>query len=274
MLGFAGRATFAGAVALAASQIAAGTPAVFDVVGDSVSMGVNPELTVDFGWVNMLFGEGGGDLPPPRDESIFDLWPSITAHNSAVSSSTAADWASSESPLLQAVLDHQPDLVVVMIGGNDFIRAQLDGEVTQDELDAVRADLETIIDQLQALPTSPEIIMADYYDLLDGLSENLPPFFAAFRCLSESVTRGNQVIAEVAAAKGCRFVSIYDDFFHRCYGREFGDTLALDPPYVRLPTLSFDIHPVTAGHDAIYREVFVALEAIGNGSPPSGLMLR
>jgi predicted amidohydrolase len=240
-------------ITLVTPCVANAQPTIFDIVGDSVSAGTNPELTVDHGWVDMLFGEGGGSLPPPKPETIFTLWPSIEVHNSAVSGSTAAQWAAPGSALLQTVLDHQPDLVVVMIGGNDF---------------------RAIVDQLQALPSQPDIILADYYDLFDGLSVNLPFPFTVYQGLSAGVIVGNQVIHDVGAEKGSPVVSIHDDFFHHCYGREFGDTEALDPPYVLLPIFNFNIHPVTAGHSAIYDEVFAELERVATGPSPSGLLLR
>jgi len=246
---------------------------VIDIIGDSVSQGVNPELSEDFGWVQLLLGEGGGMLPPPRTDTIFTLFPSAEVHNSAVSFATAADWASPETMMLQPVLDREPDLVVVFIGGNDFLQSILDGEFTADEQDAVRTHLTTIVDELQTLPATPEIILVDYYDLVDGLSENLPFPLDLFAGISDAVLTGNQIIHSVGSEKGCRVVSIYDDFLHHCYGREFGDTEALEPPYMLFPASEFDIHPVTAGHRAIADEVCEALNAIANPSP-SGFVLR
>jgi hypothetical protein len=103
---------------------------------------------------------------------------------------------------------------------------------------------------------------------------NLPFPFTVYQGLSAGVIVGNQVIHDVGAEKGSPVVSIYDDFFHHCYGREFGDTEALDPPYVLLPIFNFNIHPVTAGHSAIYDEVFAELERVATGPSPSGLLLR
>jgi len=46
---------------------------VFDIVGDSVSAGVNPDYYApykNYGWAHILFGEGGGSLPPPVADTI------------------------------------------------------------------------------------------------------------------------------------------------------------------------------------------------------------
>ncbi len=37
--------------------------AVFDIVGDSISVGVNPETNGDYGWADMLFGLAKDSIP-------------------------------------------------------------------------------------------------------------------------------------------------------------------------------------------------------------------
>jgi len=67
----------------------------FDVVGDSISANANPQHG-GFGWVKMMFGEGyndGGTNIPPKDNTIYTLWPSVSAANHAIGGSKASDWA-------------------------------------------------------------------------------------------------------------------------------------------------------------------------------------
>jgi len=235
---------------------------VFDIVGDSVSAGVNPDYYApykNYGWAHILFGEGGGSLPPPVADTITSLWPGIVKYNSAISGSKASGWAATPSAPMTTVLGHHPDLVVVMIGGNDLLAFGADGIVTQQEMEAYRQDLDTIITRLQANTPRPEVILVDYYDLADGYSANLSPYLATYRGLSQAVLQGNQVIHDVAGAKGARLVSIYDAFLHHAYGGELGDTGHLAPDYFRMPLSAFDIHPITAGHAAIHALVYQKL---------------
>ena len=92
---------------------------VFDVVGDSISFGTNPELGT-YGWVQMLFGQKFGTTVPAKTNTIFTLWAGITNWNSSVSGSTAAEWSMDKKHYLTTVKNHHPDLVVVYIGGNDL----------------------------------------------------------------------------------------------------------------------------------------------------------
>lgn len=46
---------------------------VFDVIGDSISAGVNPDTPGSSGWVQMLFGEFGSS-----PDTIDSIWPGIT----------------------------------------------------------------------------------------------------------------------------------------------------------------------------------------------------
>lgn len=223
---------------------------VVDVVGDSISAGVNPECE-GYGWVNMLFGESAGGNAA-KTNTIFTLWPGITAWNSAVTGSTASDWASDWAGCLTAVKNHHPDLVVVFIGGNDMMAClENDGVFSSAEQAAYRADLSAIVTRLQSNSPKPDIIMVNYYDLFDGYSANLSGDFAVYQNMSQAAILGNQIIKEVALSNRCyRVDGIYDSFMHHCYGLWMGDTGHLSPGYVQLP--GFDIHPVTAGHNNIY----------------------
>ncbi len=237
---------------------------VFDVVGDSISAGVNPETGGLNGWIQMLFGEGG------TTRTLDSLWPDIEKNNSAVSSSEASDWAGAGYAPMQQVLDHEPDLAVVFIGGNDMLAYCADGDVSPQEFAAYRANLTTILTKLRSLPSDPDIVLVNYYDLFDGYSEALPSLFSAFRPLSAAAVEGNRIIREVAEEMECHLVDgVYDAFLHHCYGESFGDTDHEQPDYVRLPLWSFDIHPNTAGHAEILRLVFQKLQALKADNTPT-----
>ncbi len=258
---------------MAFSSLWAKEYAVFDVVGDSVSAGVNPDYYVPYnryGWVHILFGQGGGSFPAPVAETINSLWPGIVQNNSAVIGSKASDWAASASAYMTTVLNHHPDLVVVMIGGNDFIAFGADGQITAAEIAAYRANLETILDRLQAATPRPEILVVGYYDLADGYSANLPALLASYRGLSPAAIQGNEVIRQVAEQKGAHWISIYDAFFHHAYGESLGDAAHQLPEYFRIPIASFDIHPITVGHRVIYSLVYQKLLELKNTRASAG----
>ena len=230
---------------------------VFDVVGDSISAGVNPACG-GYGWVNMLFGESGCGYPAPTN-TLTNLWPAITSHNSAVSGSKARDWAWAQPSYMQTVSNHHPDLVVVFIGGNDGLAYAADGIYSEVEREEYRTNLISIVQQLRNNDPIPEIVLVDYYDLFDGFSTNLPSPYEGYRVLSAATVGGNAIIEGIAESNGCFFADIYDSFFHHCYGSALGDTQHLSPDYVRTPLSSFDIHPVTAGHAAIHEQIYNAL---------------
>jgi len=236
----------------------------FDVVGDSVSAGSNPDfysIGCRYGWVQILFGEVGGEFPPPVDDTLDRIWPGIRCHNSSIPGSKASDWASTSTSLLDTVLQHRPDLVVVLIGGNDFLQCAGDGEVTPQEFDEYCVNLEKIVDRLQANTPRPDLILLDYYDLTDGFDDAIPPEMEIFCVLSPYTLRARNAIRELAAKKGAHFCSIYDAFLRHGYGPQLGDPAHQIPDYFRMdPPLDVDIHPVTEGHRAIYRLVYQKLQ--------------
>jgi len=232
---------------------------VFDVVGDSISAGVNPECG-GYGWVNMLFGESGCGLPATTN-ALTNLWPAITRHNSAAGGSKARDWAWAQTNLMQTVSNHHPDLVVVFIGGNDGLEYAQDGVYTEAEREEYRTNLISIVQQLRNNNPIPDIVLVNYYDLFDGFSTNLPSPYEGYRVLSPAVTGGNAMIEGIAESNGCFFADIHSPFMHHAYGEALGDTQHLSPAYVRMPLTpsTFDIHPVTAGHAAICEHIYRVL---------------
>src|SRR5690349_1839138 len=190
----------------------------FDVVGDSISEGVNPDLSpTNYGWVDMLFGYGGGALPPSKSSTIYTLWSGITVYNDAHSGSRAIDWAADTNSWLTTVRNHHPDLVVVYIGGNDFLFYGIDGMISTTEQDQYRNNLRSIVSTLQSNTSVPDIVLGNYYDLFDGFSPSVSTS-STYQAFSYSVVTLNQIIQQVALEKGCYQVPIYTDFFHHCYG--------------------------------------------------------
>lgn len=231
---------------------------VFDVVGDSISAGVNAGCGELYGWVDMLWGEAGCGQSAPTN-TIYTLWPTITVYNSAVGGSTAKDWAWQQPSYLQGVSNHHPDLVVVFIGGNDGLAYSADGVYTAEEKEEFRTNLISIVTQLRQNTPVPEILMVNYYDFFDGFSTGLPPAYAAYRAMSAAVVEGNRMIEGTAFSNGCFFTDVYNSCLHHGYGAELGDTQHLSPDYFRTPLSSFDVHPVTAGHDEIREQVWGTL---------------
>lgn len=231
---------------------------VCDVVGDSISAGVNPGCGELYGWVDMLGGEAGCGQPAPT-QTIYTLWPTVTVYNSAVSGSTAKDWAWQQPSYLAAVSNHHPDLVVVLIGGNDGLAYAADGVYTEAEKEEFRTNLITIVQKLRNNTPAPEIVMVNYYDFFDGLSTNLPPAYSAYRAFSAAVIEGSRRIEGTATSNGCFFTDIHGPMLHHGYGAELGDTQHLSPDFFRTPLSAFDIHPVTAGHEEIRRQVWLSL---------------
>lgn len=249
------------ALLLTASTAAAREYGTFDVVGDSISAGVNAGCGERYGWVDMLFGESGCGQPAPAD-TLTNLWPGITAYNSAISGSTAKDWAWQQPSYMNTVSNHHPDLVVVFIGGNDGLAYAADGAYTEAERNEFCSNLVVVVQKLRCFSPPPEIVLVDYYDLFDGLSASLPDPYGAYRVLSRAAAEGNTIISNTASSNACFFVEIYPSFMHHCYGEAVGDTNHLSPDYVRTPITSFDIHPNTAGHAKIHELVHAMLREL------------
>lgn len=240
---------------------------VFDVVGDSISAGVNPELA-GHGWVQMLFGESAGSYPA-KTNTIDTLWPGIAKHNSAVSGSTSADWAADWNGHLTAVKNRNPDLVVVLIGGNDFLGNIDDGFVSLSELDQYRTNLVSLVTNLQDNVPVPDIVLGTYYDLFDGHSAGLPPDYSTYTNVSPATVAGNQIVREVADAHGCHLIDgIHGAFLHHAYGEAGGDPLHADPDFVLTPMAAFDVHPVTEGHSKIHDLIFRRLDYLKRYNVP------
>lgn len=230
-----------------------------DVVGDSISQGLNPELGT-FGWVNMLFGESVGSFPA-KTNTLASLWPGITMNNSSVSGSTASEWAADKDGWLSNIKARHPDLVLVLIGGNDLSTYIEDGDLSVADLNDFRMNLTTIVTNLADNTPVPDIVLLNYYDLFDGYSSNLVGQLEVHRNLSDATLHSNQIIREVAASNACHLVDeIYDAFIHHCYGAELGDSNHQLPDYMSTPLANFDVHPITAGHSQIHDRVYAQLE--------------
>lgn len=231
---------------------------VVDVMGDSLGAGFNPDFGV-YGWVNMLYGEGGGILPPPPETTIDSLWPGIVKHNSSAAGSTLQDWVNPATGLLNSVKSHNPDLVLFQLGGNDFLALMQDGTFSVSDKNRVSQDLAFLLDELSTWDPQPDVVCINYYDLFDGYSTNLSLQYFGYRAMSQTIVEGNQILNEGATARDLNVVDIFGDFLHHGYGVELGAPQHLSPDFFDMPTSNFDIHPVTTGHYQIYENILAKL---------------
>ena len=197
--------------------------AVFDLVGDSISAGSNPEQP-GLGWMQMLEGADAST------NTLESLWPEMEIHNSASSGSTAEEWAADAGGRLSAVKERNPDLVVVFIGGNDLMAYIEGNRLDVTEAEAYRTHLTHIVTELQNTTPIPELVLVQYYDLFDGLSDHLPSEYQGKTNATEAVAIFNQIIMEVAASNECHLVdNLHATFLHHGYGTELGNTHHLSP---------------------------------------------
>lgn len=229
---------------------------VIDIIGDSISAGGNPEEPV--GWVDIITGQTDATT-----DDVFDLWPDVEVNNCAVGGACASEWAANRKGMLSRVIEHEPDLVILYIGGNDFLWGYAsDGIITKSEYLTYYDDLSEIIGTLQDSTSAPDIMLVNYYDLFDGYSENLPDEYGHYRTMSGVTMLANEVIAYVADERDCYLVDgVYDAFLGHCYGRYLdGEDHLYPETYMDEPAPDYlDIHPLTDGHDAISSEIFSVL---------------
>ncbi len=139
-----------------------------------------------------------------------------------------------------------------------------DGSVSDSEWESLRNNINGIITQLKNKNSNIKIVVCGYYDLFDGASKFLAgnPLFGHFAEMSNITVAGNDILSDVASKTSSSYINIYDSFFNHAYGSELGSPSALQPSYVITPITSFDIHPVTAGHQKIYEKVYEGLEKL------------
>ncbi len=246
------------------------------VLGDSISEGCNPDISTyderyaeKYGWAQMIVGETYEGIDPVS-KTIYDINENIDWDNFAITGSKASEWNADTSSNtiwkvwdneFQKVLDANADLVIVYIGANDIRDYMEDGSVSEGEWSALRFDIEGIIDQIQAENVETNILMIGYYDVFDGLSQNLEETAYSFYTGFSSVTQeGNALLEEIATTKGVEYLSIEDEFMHHCYGKFLGDPMVEDPLYVTDNLMNFDVHPATEGHKQLYNTILNKLE--------------
>jgi lysophospholipase L1-like esterase len=245
------------------------------VVGDSISEGWNPDYSrtaASYGWVEMLNGDGGGSYPAPQIETVHTLWNPTLVSNFSKGGSKASEWNSAS--WLNPVVDFNPDIVIVYLGGNDMLAYIQDGEVSETEYKALETNLSQITGFLSDRLPDASIIMIDYYDLFDGFSLSLETEFEgafdAYMPVSAATLEGNSIIETIATAAGYTYCTVYAGFMHHCYGRDIGGGGEAEiPQYVMeldYPSMfPIDIHPNTHGHKAIYEQVYATLAALQAG---------
>lgn len=225
------------------------------VVGDSVSAGVNSDSTARApapGWVAMFTERAGSDSLAPdfAFQSLFG--PGAGLINLARSGSRVVDWM--EPAWLERVVASRPDVLVVMLGANDLLEMAADGAWTDVERGILTERVERFFDLLRNRFPETRVLVIGYYDPFDGLSQRLPSWLGVPAGFSGWLEALNRILESGARGRGWWYLDLAIPFRGHGYSRELGE-VGLEPPYVRLPLASWDIHPNTAGHRAIAEEV-------------------
>lgn len=225
------------------------------VVGDSISAGINSELSIQrptVGWVQM-FTEQAGERNLAHDFAFKSLFGAdAQLLNLARPGSKFSDWLKQE--LFQTIVTAQPDFLIVMLGGNDLWAQIQDGVWSEAEQNRLEGLMNQFFERLgRDLPQVKGLVIG-YYDLFDGQSSLLPQNLSHLRGLSEWTIRANNLLKKQSEQRGWSFLDIREKFLGHGYARHLGQQ-GLEPPYFRMPLSQFDIHPNTAGHQAIAEEV-------------------
>lgn len=143
--------------------------------------------------------------------------------------------------------------VTLSIGGNDMVGVILPGSTTTltDAITLFRSNFEQTLDQLTAALTTNgqragDIVVLRYYNPYPALATSSPIPLNANPDLD--VPKFNQVIAEVAAARGVAVADGYSPFLEREAALTF-----VRFPYIFFPFIeaNFDYHPREAGQIAL-----------------------
>lgn len=228
------------------------------IVGDSISQGVNPETRRRYGWVEMITQTPDEDGNIIEVSSIYDIFHRAYIRNFSRGGSKAVDWAHNPK-YLEQVLEFNPDIVVIYLGGNDFLEMLRKDMDYQSSLEQIVTNINKIANLMKEKSPDVTIINAGYYDLFDGKSENLIGPFKDYKQMSQLFITINSLLSENADKNGYFYVDISDIFSGHAYGSEVS-LIKNNLPYVRLPLSKFDIHPNTLGHkklaEAFYK-VFI-----------------
>lgn len=252
------------------------------IIGDSISDGCNPEIStvnegyaVRYGYAQMLEGLEHDKIEKPA-KTIYNIWSNSDFCNFSITGSKAAEWNKDSSDStkwhtwnkeFEKVLNFNPDVAVIYLGANDiFGYIYNGGGITTAEWDELKENLKGVVDQLQSKNKDIKIVMVGYYDMFDGCSKIAaaasPANFGPFADMSTIIIEGNKIINDIAEEEGATYVEIYSTFINHGYGLFLGNQTPVLPLYFTNLLTTFDIHPVTAGHKAIYEKVYSALETL------------
>lgn len=237
-----------------------GAPFRLALLGDSISSGVNSDFSGQpvFGWADFIRGYGGAPWPVPEEETLEDLWPDGELRNFAISGSTAYQWSFEKR--YRSLVDYNPHIAILFIGGNDLLAAVNDGVFDLKDQEILNRSFNTLLDGLKARLPDTRLVLVGYYDLFDGQSRNLPFMVRHLQGLSDQARLSNALIRTQAQARGAYFLDLEPVFRGHGYGPELGLPGPVKEPYVRRPLAHYDIHPNTAGHRAIARAVLALLK--------------
>jgi len=231
-------------------------------IGDSVSWGINPDLGpmsfARYGWVQMITGNATSSPAPPKAQNLTTLWPGVVWKDFSLPGNTIRYYK--EDARMREVFDYAPDLVLFLLGGNDVLNYLRDGALNDTEEAQLKENVENILSKIRYDLPDAKVVVLNYYDLFDGLSDKITQRdILEYRNLSSVTSGSNAMLKNGAKMQDCEYIDIYAHFMHHCYGRYLGDGQIQDPPLVKLPLANFNIHPNTDGYEMIYETVYYEL---------------
>ena len=226
-------------------------------LGDSLAVGVEEPTNDDSlpGYPSLLYAQLRQSFPALRYENRGVSGETSQTFIDGGQLSSAVSFIQSERAAGRRV-----GLVTLDIGGNDMVGVFLGSNLTVTETFSLyRSNLETILDQLLAALTvngqrNGDLLLMNYYNPYPDLTIvdtppliDLPPGQQPIVTNTE-VPKFNQLIAEVAAARG---LPVYNAF--SAFGGRQASLLFVRYPYVFIPfsQANFDYHPRQAGHQLL-----------------------
>lgn len=246
------------------------------IIGDSISAGCNPDISEykenyekRYGWVDMLNGSKYSGVSHSI-KPITTIYKNSIIANYSIIGSKASEWSNDYSENsswkewdneFKKVVNFNPDIVIIYLGGNDFLEYLEDGVITELEWKELENSLRDIITKLKLNNENTKIYLLGYYDLFDTVSSGLKSMssFAIYQDFSKYTIEGNNIIKKISTDENIIYLDVYDEFMGHCYGRYLGGEDKKNPMYFKSSILNFDIHPVTNGHEKIAEIVYNGL---------------
>jgi lysophospholipase L1-like esterase len=217
------------------------------LIGDSVMAAIRPEL--------VFTNETGATIKSiPCDYNERHAWEitspllgTFSIHNYAVGGITAKEWSSGSR--LSDVFSLEPNIYVVLIGGNDYLDAIRDGVITEKEREEIIGYISELMGKIRLESGDTDILILNYYDLFDGKSSRLAghPQMSRFVSFSDEIKIFDGKLRELSDSYSSYYLDLRAAFMHHGYGAELGDEHHRKPDYFKTPLSRFDVHPTVAG---------------------------